>query len=85
MSALLTQQQLADKIGLSRGSVANIETGRQQMLLHQLRDIARAPPLRDGVAEWMSERGLAVCEAERNGERIAAEIISAAIRSGEGE
>lgn len=29
----MTQQELADKMGHSRGSIANIETGRQRVLL----------------------------------------------------
>jgi len=32
----LTQQELAQSIGISRGALANIETGRQNVLLHQL-------------------------------------------------
>jgi transcriptional regulator with XRE-family HTH domain len=31
----LTQLQLSTRIGLTRGSVANIEAGRQSVLLHQ--------------------------------------------------
>jgi transcriptional regulator with XRE-family HTH domain len=38
----LRQDDLALRVGLSRGSIANIETGRQKMLLHTLIDIARA-------------------------------------------
>ena len=38
----LTQQALADKIGLSRASVANIESGRQKVLLHQVYALVRA-------------------------------------------
>jgi transcriptional regulator with XRE-family HTH domain len=38
----LTQLQLSKEIGLTRGSVANIEAGRQSVLLHQLLDIATA-------------------------------------------
>ena len=37
-----TQEGLAALIGLSRATVANIETGRQQLLVHQLHQIARA-------------------------------------------
>ena len=37
----MTQQELADRVKLSRGSVANIETGRQQLLLHQYVDFMR--------------------------------------------
>lgn len=29
-----TQQELADRMGLVRSSIANIETGRQRLLLH---------------------------------------------------
>jgi transcriptional regulator with XRE-family HTH domain len=32
----LTQEQLAEKVGLSRTSITNIEQGRQKILLHQL-------------------------------------------------
>jgi len=43
----LTQLELAERIKLTRGSVANIEAGRQSVLLHQFLDIAaalRVPP-----------------------------------------
>jgi transcriptional regulator with XRE-family HTH domain len=32
----LTQDELASRLGISRGALANIETGRQNFLLHQL-------------------------------------------------
>ena len=38
----LTQDQIAERIRLTRGSVANIEAGRQSVLLHQFLDIADA-------------------------------------------
>jgi transcriptional regulator with XRE-family HTH domain len=44
----LTQADLAAKIGLSRASVANIESGRQAVLLHQFLALAEAltvPPM----------------------------------------
>jgi transcriptional regulator with XRE-family HTH domain len=36
----LTQERLAKQIGMSRAAIANIEAGRQQLLVHQLYDIA---------------------------------------------
>lgn len=41
-SAGLTQSELADKVGLSRASIANIEAGRQRIVLHQAMEIANA-------------------------------------------
>jgi transcriptional regulator with XRE-family HTH domain len=36
------QEVLAGKLGISRGALANIETGRQNILVHQLYKIAAA-------------------------------------------
>ena len=36
----LTQQQLAKQLGISRASLANVETGRQRVLIHQLYELA---------------------------------------------
>ena len=38
----LTQSELAETAGLSRGSIANMETGRQLAPLHTLYDISEA-------------------------------------------
>lgn len=38
----LTQQQLSALTQLARSSIANIELGRQKILLHQLFDLAKA-------------------------------------------
>src|SRR5713101_8165767 len=38
----LTQAKLAARLGISRGALANIETGRQNLLLHQLYGFAAA-------------------------------------------
>ena len=37
-----TQEKLANRIGISRASLANIETGRQSVLVHQLYAFAEA-------------------------------------------
>ncbi len=39
----MTQSALADRTGLGRTSITNIESGTQSILLHQLLGIARAP------------------------------------------
>jgi transcriptional regulator with XRE-family HTH domain len=38
----LTQEDISKRIGLTRASIANIETGRQRILLHDLERIANA-------------------------------------------
>jgi len=38
----MTQSDLAARLNFSRGSVANIELGRQRMLLHTVYEIAEA-------------------------------------------
>lgn len=42
MAAGMTQADLAREVGLVRASIANIEVGRQRILLHQAFDFARA-------------------------------------------
>jgi transcriptional regulator with XRE-family HTH domain len=42
LDAGLTQQELAERVELSRASIANIEAGRQQFPLHTLILFARA-------------------------------------------
>lgn len=47
--SLMTQQQLADAVGMSRTSITNIELGRQRVLLEDLWSFAKAfdlPPMR---------------------------------------
>lgn len=47
----LTQDELSGRLGVSRGALANIETGRQNILLHQLYRFATA--LEMGVHELL--------------------------------
>ncbi len=44
----LTQEALAQRVGMSRASLANIETGRQNVLVHQLYALAEALGLQPG-------------------------------------
>lgn len=37
----LKQEELAKRVGISRGSLANIETGRQRLLLDNVEDLAK--------------------------------------------
>jgi transcriptional regulator with XRE-family HTH domain len=41
-SAGLTQREVAERAGIGRPTLANIERGRQRVLYHQFLDIARA-------------------------------------------
>lgn len=43
----LTQQQLADHIGMSRASIANIERGEQSIMIHMLFAIAECLKIDD--------------------------------------
>lgn len=42
----LTQAQVAKAIGISRASIANIESGRQKVLLHQVYGLVKALELK---------------------------------------
>ena len=47
-SATITQEELADRAGISRPSITNIESGRQQLTVNQLYVLSRAlgvPPV----------------------------------------
>lgn len=42
----MTQQELSEKLGYARASIANIETGRQRILLSDVFDFAKALKLK---------------------------------------
>jgi transcriptional regulator with XRE-family HTH domain len=53
----LTQEQLADAVGLARTSITNIEKGRQKVLLHTICDVAavlRVEPIQLFPSESMA-------------------------------
>lgn len=51
----LTQAQVAERVGLTRASLANIETGRQRAMLHHIYEIAEALDL-ESIAALIPER-----------------------------
>lgn len=53
--AKLSQSQLADKVGVLRSQIANIENGGARIMLHQLVPIASA--LKTNVAKLLGARG----------------------------
>ena len=50
----MTQSEIATKVGISRASVANIEAGRQKVLLHQVYLFASALSLQS-ITELISQ------------------------------
>ena len=63
-SARRTQAQLAVEIGISRPSLANIEAGRQQLLVHYLYAIAGALDLDSPTVLMPSPPALTLCDGE---------------------
>lgn len=51
-----TQDQLAKRVGISRASLANIEAGRQQVLVHHLFALANALDLESPAQLLLSPR-----------------------------
>lgn len=52
----LTQDQLAKRVGISRASLANIEAGRQKVLVHHLFALANALDLESPAQLLLSPR-----------------------------
>jgi transcriptional regulator with XRE-family HTH domain len=51
----LTQAQVAERIGLTRASLANIETGRQRAMLHHVYELVDALKL-DSITDLLPSR-----------------------------
>jgi transcriptional regulator with XRE-family HTH domain len=80
----LTQQELAERVGLTRTSITNIESGAQHISLRQLYLLAAAvglPPARllpdhDGAIEdLIPERALRTLEKDAEGLDFAARVL----------
>jgi transcriptional regulator with XRE-family HTH domain len=80
----LTQQELADRINLTRTSVTNIERGSQRIALHQLFDLAAAlgnqpvdllPSLQPDLNDLFSKQDLSEVPAGDLERRFMASIL----------
>jgi transcriptional regulator with XRE-family HTH domain len=84
MDADLTQQEVAERVGLTRTSITNIERGAQHIALHQLYLLAAAVglepeqllPEHDGtIEELLPERALRALGEDREGLDFAARVL----------
>lgn len=70
----MTQQQLADRVDMSRASIANTERGKQTVSLHNLYALAAALKVADvsqllptpvgGMSKWMDVKSLDAVSAQ---------------------
>ncbi len=83
-----TQGELADRVGLGRTSMTNIEAGRQRLLVHQLWQISRVLSIQprdffqdspSAQAQSMEELLASVPEKERE---FVAEVVKKGARRG---
>jgi transcriptional regulator with XRE-family HTH domain len=80
----LTQEHLAERVGLTRTSVTNIERGRQHISLHQLYLLAAAvgrqpgellPNHDGGVDELLPQRALKALQEDAEGLDFAQRVL----------
>ncbi|MDY7092610.1 MAG: helix-turn-helix transcriptional regulator [Acidobacteriota bacterium] len=77
----LTQHELAERIGLSRSSLANIERGRQRVHLHVLVRLAEALEMPPSELLPTSSRGGSSTERALKGVGVSDSVIQRAIES----
>jgi transcriptional regulator with XRE-family HTH domain len=82
--ANLTQEQIAERVGLTRTSVTNIERGRQHIGLHQLYLLAAAvgrqpaellPDHDGGIDELLPQRALKALQQDAEGLDFATRVL----------
>jgi transcriptional regulator with XRE-family HTH domain len=80
----LTQKDVADRVGLKRTSITNIERGRQHIALHQLFLLAKAvgrepvellPDGAEGLEDLLAPEVLEALSADRNDRDFFARVI----------
>jgi len=96
----LTQAELAGKVKMSRASVANIESGRQNILLHHVYALAAAlnftkvaellppmpqKPLGEGLKMMLSNQALSKQTLSQHAEAQVADLITTALQPRRGK
>lgn len=80
----LTQEQVSERVGLTRTSVTNIELGRQHIGLHQLYLLAAAvgrepaellPDHNGGIDDLLPQRALKVLQEDAEGLAFATRVL----------
>jgi transcriptional regulator with XRE-family HTH domain len=80
----MTQNQVAERVGLTRTSITNIERGRQHIALHQLFLLASAvgvapdellPDQKAALEELVPKRALKVLDKDEEGRDFAARVL----------